>query len=78
MNRGTRVRVHVDGEVVLDETVSDSAPARLRGSSPPPTFFSDPFRPEAETFFRLRELRWTGVARSEKAIRDDADRLELR
>jgi len=75
--RRARVRVHVDGEVVLDEIAAEAPPARLAAPAPL-VLFADPFRPEAEAFFRLRELRLTASAREAGAIRSDAERIGLR
>jgi len=77
---GTRVRVQVDGTVRHEGAPFDTAPARRTADAAetPLTFFADPFRPETETFFRLREFRLTRGARSAAEIRDDAVRLGLR
>jgi hypothetical protein len=74
--RGAQVRVHVDGRIVHLGDASGPAPARLVADEPF-VFFADPFRPDAEAFFRLRELRLTSRARSPDAIREDAERLEF-
>jgi hypothetical protein len=74
--RSTKVRVHVDGAAGFDGAAS-SSPAARPPKDEPIVFFADPFRPEAEAFFRLRELRLSSAARGPDAIREDAERLGL-
>ena len=73
------MRAWVDGTMIVDEMVTEKPLARRAGADDetPFTLFADPFREEAESYFRLRELRLTAAAREPDAILADAERLGL-
>jgi hypothetical protein len=78
-HRGSRVRVFRDG---AEQGEANVAGARVawrtrpqRGTEPGLALFADPFEPEREAFYHLRELRITEGIRPDDEIRADAERL---